>query len=100
MARRAHALGGCHTIEDAGLREAWAMLLGSIARQPAPPPAERLKAAVLLLAQARLLVQWTVWQEVHLDLCCPPMFSICTADLALLSAGSAATGHMPPLLAH
>jgi hypothetical protein len=51
VARRAHALGGRPAIEDSGLRKAWAQLLGSLARQPAPPPTEKLKAAVLLLAQ-------------------------------------------------
>lgn len=53
VARRAHALGGRPSIEDKGLRDGWESVLGSLARQPAPPPAERLKAAVLLLAQAR-----------------------------------------------
>ena len=54
MARRAHALVGRPTIEDSALHEAWAQLLGSLARQPAPPPAERLKAAIFQLAQVRL----------------------------------------------
>jgi hypothetical protein len=51
VGRRAHALGGRPTVEDGGLRGAWIELLGSLARQPAPPPAEKLKAAVFLLAQ-------------------------------------------------
>jgi hypothetical protein len=54
VARRSHALGGRPTIEDGGLRAAWAELLRSLARQPAPPPAEKLKAAVFLLAQVPL----------------------------------------------
>jgi len=63
ISRRAHSLGGHAAIEDTGLRAAWAAFLAAVARRPTPTSADRLKAAVFLLAQVSCAVLQEACQD-------------------------------------